>query len=116
MAGMSLTRLSSPAAACILSSYCAQELAAFLQSLAAHASSLFPSGRCRRRPHAGELDRVRKGPVLFGELHRPLIPAKDRASIAQFGSRPLALITALAAGLRRKSMTARPPSGAGEAL
>ena len=77
---------------------------------------LFPSGRCRRRPHAGELNRARKGPVLFGELHYPLIPAKDRISIAQFGSRPLALMTALAAGLRRKSITARPPSGAGEAL
>ena len=26
---------------------------------------LFPSGRCRRRPHAGELNRARKGPVFF---------------------------------------------------
>src|SRR5690349_9080844 len=34
----------------------------------------------------------------------------------QFGSRPLALITALAAGRRRKSITARPPPGAGAAL
>jgi hypothetical protein len=64
------------AAACILSSYCAQELAAFLQSLAAHASSLFPSGRCRRRPHAGELNRARKGPVLFGECTIRSLPRK----------------------------------------
>jgi len=26
---------------------------------------LFPSGRCRRRPHAGEVNRARNSPVLF---------------------------------------------------
>src|SRR5277367_6679521 len=47
-----------------------QSVAAILPDRRPKCRQLFPSGRCRWRPHAGVLNRARKGPVFFCLLAR----------------------------------------------
>src|ERR1700733_4159640 len=47
-----------------------QSAAAILPDRQPKCRQLFPSGRCRWRPHAGVLNRARKGPVFFYLLIR----------------------------------------------
>src|SRR5262245_51067959 len=75
MAGRSVARLCATVVACILISCCA----AFLPGSATTAGSCSPLEGVVRRPHAGELNRARKGPVLFARF----IATKTKQSMTQ---------------------------------